>query len=259
MTTVLILEGNTPDMVAGGRSAGRLYRAALLDLDPGLQIRHAAPYGAALRAQDLDGVDGVVFTGSSVIWSTQAPEAAPQRAAAETVFAAGLPSIGSCNGMQLAAVVLGGAVGASANGFEIGLARNVTLTEPGQSHALLRGRLAPFNVPCIHRDEVQRLPEGAELLAQNAHSPVQAFAYETGGVDFWGMQYHPELRPGAMVRSVRSGLFASGAALADDLGRAEKDEAAAARLGSSVAELAPEVRMIELRNWLGHLKERMTQ
>ena len=79
------------------------------------------PYEGILNADDFAGVDGVVFTGSGVSWSTDAPEAACQRAAMELAFDAGLPSWGSCNGMQLAAVVLGGQVAASPNGLGLAL------------------------------------------------------------------------------------------------------------------------------------------
>ena len=57
---------------------------------------------------DLSGFDGIAFTGSSVEWNTDDERAAPLAAVMRAGFAAGLPTIGSCNGMQLAASVLGG-------------------------------------------------------------------------------------------------------------------------------------------------------
>ena len=101
------------------------------------------------------------------------------------VFEAGLPTLGSCNGMQLAASVLGGQSSASPNGREDGLARDVTLTEAGRAHPFMAGRIDGYAAPCVHRDEVSRLPDGAVVLATNNHSEVQAFAYENDGIRFW--------------------------------------------------------------------------
>jgi GMP synthase (glutamine-hydrolysing) len=203
---------------------------------------------------DFAGVDGVIFTGSGETWATDAPEAAPQRAAMELAFGTGLPVWGSCNGLQLAAVVLGGAVGAAPNGVEIGLARDIQLTDAGRSHPAMAGRLPGFAVPCIHRDEVQRLPTGAQLLASNAHSPVQAMAYAKGGVDFWGAQYHPELTPQYIADLIRRrGRLNEFARLAPDLDRAETDAAAATRLGTTPQDMKPRARTRELANWLDHV------
>jgi GMP synthase (glutamine-hydrolysing) len=208
-----------------------------------------APYKTPL--EEVGEVDGIILTGSGVNWSVDAPEAASLRDAMVPVLDAGVPIWGSCNGLQLAAVVLGGAVGASPNGQELGLARDMILTEAGADHAMMAGRAKGFAVPCLHRDEVQRLPDGAVLLAGNAHSPVQAMAYEQGGVRFWGTQYHPEMSPSSVARGLRGyGLFQDRLADLEALEQAECDAVAAARLGSSVEELSPTGRARELSNWL---------
>ncbi len=248
---VLIVEGNTPDLVAAGRDAAAAFRRCLDVVAPQVELRCVAPYAAALSEDDFADIDGVIFTGSGVAWNTAAVEAAPQRAAMETVFKTGLPVWGSCNGMQLAAVVLGGAVGASPVGFEVGLARDIQVTDAGATHAMLAGRQNGFAVPCVHRDEVQRLPEGAVLLAGNDHSPVQAMAYEQNGVTFWGAQYHPELSPADVAGFViGDGLWQSQRAQAEDLRLAETNAESAARVGTTVAALQPERRAGELVNWI---------
>jgi GMP synthase (glutamine-hydrolysing) len=260
MQTILILEANTPKLVDEARKNGQTtnaeyYARALTAHLPDLHIHVAEPYRNALTLGDLDGIDGVVFTGSGVAWSTDAVEAAPLRTAGEMVFDAGIPAIGSCNGLQLAAVLLGGGVGASPKGVEIGLACDIELTETGRAHPMMHGRRDGFSVPCIHRDEVQRLPEAATLIAGNAHSPVQAVAYLANGVDFWGMQYHPELSAAAIADYVMDGhsMFAQGTALSADLRAAETDADAAMRLGGMLDDLREDVRTTELANWLAHI------
>lgn len=120
---------------------------------------------------------------------------------------------------------------------------------------MMQGRHDGYCAPCIHRDEVQGLPDGAVLIASNAHSPVQVMSYHANGVDFWGMQYHPELPATAIAGYVRGGFFAQGADLAADLRIAATDAAAVARLGGTLADLDKIIRTTELGNWLAHLQK----
>jgi len=262
MQTILILESNTPQIVDETRKCKKLtaadhYGAAIKANAPDVHVRIAEPYRTPLSAVDLDGVDGVVFTGAGVTWSTDAAEAAPLRVAGEMVFGAGIPTIGSCNGLQLAAVLLGGAVGPSPKGMEIGLARDISLTPTGRMHPMMQGRRDVFCAPCVHRDEVQRLPEAAILIANNAHSPVQAMVYLANGVDFWGMQYHPELPIAAIADYVqdKDSIFAQGQSMVDDLRAAACDTVAASRLGAMPQDLHDAARTTEIANWLAYIQE----
>lgn len=249
MTTILIVESNP----ASGIAAAPEFVDALLLIDPSVKTRTVHPYDAEVTEADLEGIDGAIFTGSGVDWSTDAPEAAPLRAVMERVFDAGVPSYGSCNGMQLAASVLGGSVGASPNGREDGLALDIRLTDAGRAHPFLAGRDDGYAVPCVHRDEVQRLPEGAVLLSGNAHSPVQAFAYERGRIRFWGVQYHPEITP-VGIAEIFERLGTGTEAVRADYRAAETDAGAARRLGAAPGDFMPLTRLTEIRNWLASLR-----
>ena len=222
-----------------GASLGAGFAADLLEIDATLEIDVTAPYDGD-PAPDMHVYDGVVFTGSSVSWSTSDTRAAPLARAMEAAFNAARPVYGSCNGLQLAASVLGGTVGASPNGREDGLAEDVTLTSAGLEHLFMADRKPSFHVGCVHRDEVQNLPSGAVLMAGNAHSPAQAFVYESQGIRFWGCQYHPEYSPtylGAYLRNTNR-------------------QAAAERMTEVLSDredLSPAIRRTELRNWLASL------
>lgn len=255
MSTILIVEGNTPDMVASGHSGAASFGPFIGAYD-GLSHRLCNPFSASLGP--LEDIAAFIFTGSGVPWPVDAPETAPQRAAMEAALATGLPVWGSCNGMQLGALVLGGGVGASPNGAEVGMALNLTPTAAGRTHPMMAGRAGRFVAPAIHRDEVQRLGTGTILIAGNAHSPIQAIAQDTGGVCFWGTQYHPELRPADIADFVCDRTMADVPdTLADDLRAAESDNAAAARLGCEPAEMHAAQFSVELRNWLATVQARV--
>ena len=257
MTHILILEGNTPEIIAAGDAASAGFVRTLLALDPAVFLRIASPYAAPIERSLFDGIDGVIFTGSATLWATDAPEVQPHRDAMELAFEEALPVWGSCNGMQLAAVVLGGSIGASPAGLEVGFARGVVPTEAGKAHPMLNGRSESFSAPTVHRDEVQLLPDGAVVLATNEHCQVQAMAVQHDGIDFWGTQYHPELSAKDIASYVRApGIFESHMFLADDLEAASTDDSAAARVGTTVAEMAVGNRARELDNWLDHIRKR---
>lgn len=250
MTTILIIESNTPDLLAIGKSASVFFLRTFQALDPALTLKVVCPYAGPISPDAYEGVDGIVYTGSAVQWGTDAPEAAPLRAEMERTFTQNRPVWGSCNGMQLAADVLGGGTGDSPNGVEFGLAKAISTTDQGVQHDMMAGRTASFEVPCIHRVEVQKLPKDAVLIAGNAHSPVQAMTVEANGIDFWGTQYHPEMRLSDLA------VVANAPDLGADLTIADENEAAAKHLGTSVAAMSLHNRARELVNWLDHVKAR---
>ena len=79
MAHILIVESNTPELVAESRSQGRLseadnYASVLGQINAALRITSVALYaGEALPP--LKNVSGVVFTGSGVAWCVDDPRA----------------------------------------------------------------------------------------------------------------------------------------------------------------------------------------
>ena len=261
MKRILIFESNPQALLEASlvlrmRGNAERYGDALLACSANLEIRIVHPYSQAFHVNELqlDDVDGAVFTGSGVTWSTDAQEAKPLRNVMEKVFAAGKPVLGSCNGLQVATVVLGGKVRISPNGKEIGVARNIRLTPEGRTHPLHRGRRVTFASPCIHRDEVSEPPPGALVTASNDHSHVQAMVYERNGVKYWGMQYHPESTPGHFADLIDEpdGLFSEGRGMIADLRKLDTELTGevARRLDVEKDDFAPNTRMCELSNWL---------
>ena len=179
-----------------GRSSGETYIDTLHFLEPEAVCHRVKPAdrGASLPDQaELRSYDAVFVTGSPLHLYQDTPETRREVDLMRAVFAAGLPSFGSCAGLQVAVVAAGGAVRPSRRGREAGFARRITLTDAGRNHPLLAGRPASFDAPAFHSDEVETLPEGGSLLAFNTVTEVQAVEIRHGPGMFWGVQYHPEL------------------------------------------------------------------
>ncbi len=179
-----------------GMTSGEGYAAVLRGLAPGCEVAittPADPAGRAWRPEALATFDGVVLTGSSLHLYRPSAAAGREVAFMRAVFAGGTPSFGSCAGLQVACVAAGGTVRQMAGRHEAGFARRLWPTEAGRSHPLLRGRPPAWDVPTMHGDEVEQLPEGATLLASSVAVAVQAAEIRHDQGVFWGVQYHPEL------------------------------------------------------------------
>lgn len=208
--------------------------------------------------------DGVVITGSPLNVYKQVPAVVRQIDLAREVFTSGVPTYGSCWGMQLMTAALGGVVRLNPQGREIGIARNITLNDGGRAHLLFAGKPSAFDALCSHQDEVETLPQGATVLAFNGVSEIQAMEIAGAGSSFLGVQYHPEhtfattaaIMEARIERLVEEGfgrsvedlqaVIADLRALEADPGRRD----VAWRLGLDKHVLDPVLRTAEFGNWL---------
>ena len=148
----------------------------------------ALPLGTALAD-----FDGVMVPGSPLHIYDPTLSVTRQIEFVRAAFAAAVPVWGSCWGLQLATVALGGSVRRNPRGRELPIARAITVTEAGRAHPLLASRPAVFDALCSHLDEIETLPSNSQVLAANELSPIQAIATKTPcGGGFLGTQYHPE-------------------------------------------------------------------
>ncbi|MEH3039140.1 MAG: type 1 glutamine amidotransferase [Sphingomonas paucimobilis] len=179
-----------------GKSSGETYAATLGQMQPGIRTTILSPAddeGAAPTADWIAQFDAVFLTGSPMHVYDQTPEVRRQLGFMRQVFDVGVPSFGSCAGLQIATVAAGGTVRKMPERMEAGIARRISATAEGRRHPLLAGRAASWDAPAIHGDEVCELPPGALLLARNAVTAVQAAEIRFRRGIFWGVQYHPEL------------------------------------------------------------------
>ena len=256
----------------GASEAGALYARMLGDLEPEATVDVAYPAdaeGGMLPAgAGLASYDGLLWTGSSLsVRDAGDPRVRRQLELVRAALAAGRPSFGSCFAVQLVAAALGGSVRANPKGREFGLARKIELSAAGRAHPLFAGKPPVFDAYTRHGDEVDALPPGAEVLASNAFTRVQALAVGSGAASFWAVQYHPEYDLHEIARLARArapGLVSQGTfrdeadaaawaaqveALAGDPSRADL----AWRLAVDRDVLDPALRRAEARNWIERL------
>ncbi|MDT0179896.1 glutamine-hydrolyzing GMP synthase [Microbacterium sp. ARD31] len=125
---------------------------------------------------------GIILSGGP---SSVYEEGAPQLDAG--VFDLGVPTLGICYGFQVMAKTLGGEV-ANTGLREYGATDATIVTD----NVLLDGQPVDQNVWMSHGDQVSAAPDGFEVLARTAATPVAAFANDARKL--YGVQWHPEVK-----------------------------------------------------------------
>ena len=234
-----------------------------------VDVRFVADTGQSLpTGTALTSYDGYIWTGSDLtIYRRDDDRVNRQIELAREIYRLGIPSYGSCWGIQMAVVAAGGEVAKNPKGREWGIARRITLTAEGRGSLMLAGKPDTYDGFIMHLDEVTQLPAGATLLATNEHTRVQALEvrYEKG--TFWASQYHPEYNLQEMARLIAAraeplvaeGFFDDTAqvhryardmqSLHDQPNSSELREKLA--IGSDI--LTADIREQEMRNWIDHL------
>lgn len=269
MLRILIVDGNTREVntrhiACGGAATGDFYARVLRSVyrDVATDVLHPADHTSRGHVELAD-FDGLVWTGSALNAYRPIPEVRSQIELARQVSATSIPVFGSCWGLQVTAIAAGGLVAPARNGREIGVARDIELTEAGLTHPMFSGKPPRFDAIAVHGDEIVTRPATMRVLASNAHSPVQAAEIALGG-GFWGTQYHPEydLQEIAIVirrygdRLVQDGTFPSTEAREvathelSELGRDPARSDLAAKYGLGVSVLDAGIRRREILNWL---------
>jgi GMP synthase (glutamine-hydrolysing) len=151
--------------------------------------------GAPAALPDPDAVAGIVVTGSGAMVSHREAWSEATAAWLESVPGSQTPCLGICYGHQLLAHALGGSVGPTPGGREMGTL-DVRLESAASADDPLLADLpttAPLHV--THVESVLELPTGAERLAATELDANHAFRL---GSRIWGIQFHPEFDAGVM-------------------------------------------------------------
>lgn len=145
---------------------------------------------------DVNAYTGIIVAGSP--YGTTTPDdkksATQKRTEAELahlftdIVAARTPCLTTGYGTEVATVLRGGLV--SRAWAEDPQMVDIMLTEEGMNDPLLDGFPREFLTYVHHREAVERMPEGAVLLAKSLTCPVQAMRM---GENFYATQFNPEI------------------------------------------------------------------
>lgn len=186
--------------------AGVLYKNMLQKYLPDGQcdIFYSSDPGVDLPGEsELKNYDGVLWPGCNLtVYHTHDERVTKILDLVDRAYSAGLPQFGSCWAAQIAVYVAGGKVEANPKGREMGIARKIRLTDAGRNHPMYAGKPVVFEGFISHDDEITALPPGAEHLAGNGFSNVQAVAVKYKNGSFWATQYHPEYDLHEMARLI---------------------------------------------------------
>ncbi|MGB4777374.1 glutamine-hydrolyzing GMP synthase [Microbacterium sp.] len=166
----------------------------------------------------------ILSGGPSSVYEPGAPSLDPE------VLQLGIPTLGICYGFQIMAQQLGGEV-ANTGLREYGATDAVVANDGG---VLLGGQPAQQNVWMSHGDQVARAPEGFDVLASTAATPVAAF----GNAEkcFYGVQWHPEVKHSDYGQDVLVNFLHKAAGLAADWNSGNVIAEQVARIRSQVGD-----------------------
>lgn len=254
----------------GASNASVLYSSLLEQVAPGAicETLYVADLENELpQISDLSHYDGVVWTGSSLTVYHDTPEVTRQVTLSQRAFEAGVPQFGSCWAAQIAVTAAGGKCAAHPDGIEFGIARNISLTDTGRGHPMYRDKKSVFDGFISHYDEITHLPPGAQILAGNDFTRVQAVSVTYKNGIFWSTQYHPEYNLHELARLCYArkerlttlGIFNSvqdAEVFVEDLESLHNNperKDIAWRLGISPDLTNDVIRQAEVRNWITEL------
>jgi GMP synthase (glutamine-hydrolysing) len=218
--------------------------------------------------KDLQNYAGIIWTGCNLtIFDTENISVTSQVELAKQAYEVGVPSFGSCWGIQMAAFAAGGRVEPNPKGREMGMGRKIYQTPQAYNHPMFEGKPRVFEGFVSHDDMVTKLPPDGILLAGNSFANVQALAVTHKNGTFWATQYHPEYNLHEMARLIvarekkliKAGFFRSHEDMMDLVERMEalakepdrKDLRWQLAIDDDV--LSDEIRQCEFVNWLNKL------
>jgi GMP synthase (glutamine-hydrolysing) len=148
------------------------------------KIRDLGVYGdvkpSETPASELAGRKGIIISGGpDSVYEAGSPQIDPQILSTDSAV------LGICYGQQLMTYVLGGGVRKGEKG-EYGFARF-----HGRPHKLFANLNGELQVWMNHRDQVQSVPEGFEVLGDTSTCAVAAMAHRTRPL--MAVQFHPEV------------------------------------------------------------------
>ena len=257
---ILIVEGNIDEENINFHKAGCVtqsenFKLHIQKLEPNCTIDIVKPSddnSISKIASSLKKYNGIVLTGSTLRVNENSSEVKKHIEFAKTCFDHDKKIFAACWGLQVTVVAAGGKCRVAPSGPHVGIAYDIELTNEGKRHKLYSSKPHKFTTPAFNYDEVEIPPNNAVLLASNAINKFEALHFTVGNSEIWGLQYHPEIPYDYMIKLIKhrsQGLI--------DKNVFKNENEISQHIASIIkakAELGDDIRTLELKNWLNHLK-----
>jgi len=165
------------------------------------EIVHHDITAAAVAAKSPVGI--ILSGGPASVYEPGSPSLDP------AILELGIPVLGICYGFQILANALGGRV--DKTGLREYGATDMTVLAGGE---ILDGQPAEQIVWMSHGDQVMQAPDGFEVLASTATTPVAAFANSERKI--YGVQWHPEVKHSLFGQAILENFLHRAAGIAAD-------------------------------------------
>ena len=141
------------------------------------------PHNISVEKLRLLCPQGIILSGGPAsVYEKGSPDIDPE------IFELGIPILGICYGMQIAVLTMGGKVAPiHLGGGEYGKAKLFLDSTDG----IFSGLESSLMTWMSHGDSVLTLPDGFQIIAHTARTPIAAIANEEKKI--YGVQFHPEV------------------------------------------------------------------
>ena len=258
---ILIVEGNTNEENINFDEAGCIpqsenFKLHVKKLEPNCDIEIVAPGDDRSISNIVDSLkkyNGIILTGSTLRVNDNSNEIKKHIQFAKKCFENEKKIFAACWGLQITVTAAGGKCRVSPNGAHVGIAQDVELTNEGKKHGLYSLKSHKFSTPAFNHDEVEIPPENSILLASDKINKIMALQFNVGKSEIWGLQYHPEIPYDYMVKLIK---HRSKGLIDKNIFRDINDVNAHIKvIEKANSELKDDIRTLELKNWLRHIKK----
>ena len=258
---ILIVEGNTKEenvnfAVAGCVPQSENFKLHVKKLKPNCEIEIVSPgddQSIAKIVKSLKKYNGIILTGSTLRVNDNSSEIKKHIEFAKKCFENEQKFFAACWGLQITVTAGGGKCRVSPNGPHIGIAQDIELTDKGKQHNLYSSKLHKFTAPAFNHDEVKVPPANSILLASNKINKFMALQFNIGKSEIWGLQYHPEIPYDYMIKLIK---HRSNRLIDKNIFRdIHEVNTHIEIIEKAKIELKDDIRTLELKNWLNHIKK----
>jgi GMP synthase (glutamine-hydrolysing) len=258
---ILIVEGNTNEENINFHAAGCVpqsenFKLHVKKIDPNCEIDIVSPsddQSIFKIISSLKKYKGIILTGSTLRVNDNSSEIKKHIQFAKKCFDNEQKIFAACWGLQVTVTAAGGKCRISPNGPHIGIAQDIELTEAGKKHSLYSSKLHKFTAPAFNHDEVEDPPVNSVLFASNKTNKFMALQFNVGKSEIWGLQYHPEIPYDYMIKLIKhrsKGLIDK--KIFRDINEVNSHIEA---IEKAKIKLKDDIRTLELKNWLNHIKK----